>query len=127
VVGQVDGEAVEPVRDGRAGRAPRGVVRPEHEVVDEELRAPSEELCQRGATLVGLEAILLVDPNPRQLLPAPRQLVATPRELLLPPGNFGPRCQPLFTCPGLVLCLCFALLMSCFFVARSFSSSRRGA
>src|SRR3989454_788860 len=103
VVGQVDNEAVEPVRDRRAGRAPRRVVGPEHEVVDEELRAPSEEVCQRGAPLVGLESILLVDPNPRQLLPPPRQLVAAPRELLLRLEQLEPRCEPLFTCPGHVL------------------------
>src|SRR5216683_8019218 len=72
-------DAAEPVRDRRAGRTPRREVGPEHEVVDEELRAPSEEVCQRGAPLVGLESILLVDPNPRQLLPPPRQLVAAPR------------------------------------------------
>src|SRR5712691_10864773 len=72
-------DTVEPVRDRRAGRTPRRVVGPEHEVVDEELRAPSEEVCQRSARLVGLESILLVDPNPRQLLPPPRQLVAAPR------------------------------------------------
>src|SRR6058998_2751668 len=103
VVGQVDDEAVEPVRDRRAGRAPRLVVGPEHEVVDEELRAPSEEVCQRGAPLVGLESILLVDPNPRQLLPPPRQLVAAPRELLLRLEQLEPRGEPLFTCPGHVL------------------------
>src|SRR3989442_3513114 len=48
VVGQVNDEAVEPARDRRAGRTPRRVVGPEHEVVDEELRAPAEEVCQRG-------------------------------------------------------------------------------
>ena len=37
VVGQVDDDTVEPVRDRRAGRTPRRVVGPEHEVVDEEL------------------------------------------------------------------------------------------
>src|SRR3989454_12373083 len=103
VVRQVDDEAAEPVRDRRAGRTPRRVVGPEHEVVDEELRAPSEEVCQRGAPLVGLESILLVDPNPRQLLPPPRQLVAAPRELLLRLEQLEPRCEPLFTCPGHVL------------------------
>src|SRR5207249_7862475 len=103
VVGQVDDEAVEPVRDRRAGRTPRRVVGPEHEVVDEELRAPSEEVCQQGAPLVGLESILLVDPNPRQLLPPPRQLVAAPRDLLLRLEQLEPRCEPLFTCPGHVL------------------------
>ena len=100
VVRQVDDEAVEPVRDRRAGRTPRRVVGPEHEVVDEELRAPSEEVCQRGAPFIGLESVLLVDPNPRQLLPPPRQLVAAPRELLLRLEQLEPRCQPLFTCPG---------------------------
>src|SRR5213078_4341878 len=50
----------------------------EHDVVDEELRAPSEEVCQRGAPVVGLKSIFLVDPNPRQLLPLPSQLVAAP-------------------------------------------------
>jgi hypothetical protein len=48
-------------------------------VVDEELRAPSEEVCQRGGSLIGLESVLLVDPDPRQLLTPVRQLVAAPR------------------------------------------------
>ena len=102
VVRQVDDEAVEAVRDRRAGRAACRVVGPEHEVIDEELRAPSEEVRQRGASLVGLESIRLVDPNPRQLLPPPRQLVAAPRQLLLRLEQLEPRCKPLFTCPGLV-------------------------
>src|SRR5688500_8881657 len=93
VVGQVDSEAVEPVCYRRAGRTPRRVVGPEHEVVDEELRAPSEEVCQRGAPLVGLEAILLVEANPRQLLTPPRQLVAAPRELLLSLEQLEPGCE----------------------------------
>jgi hypothetical protein len=91
VVGQVHGEPVEAVRDRRAGRTPRRVVGPEHEVVDEQLRTPSEEVCQRGPPLVGLESILLVDPDPRQLLPLPRQLVAAPRELLLRVEQLEPR------------------------------------
>ena len=96
-------EPVKAVRDRRAGRTARRVVGPEHEVVDEELRAPSEEVCQRGAPFIGLESILLVDPNPRQFLPPPRQLVAAPRELLLRLEQLEPRCEPLFTCPGRVL------------------------
>jgi hypothetical protein len=60
-------------------------------VVDEQLRTPSEEVCQRDAPLVGLESILLVDPDPRQLLPLPRQLVAAPRELLLRVEQLEPR------------------------------------
>src|SRR5262245_36255915 len=103
MVGEVHGESVEAVRDRRAGRAAGGEVRPEHEVVDEELRAPPEEVRQRGAPPVGLESIRLVDPDPRQLLPPPRQLVAAPRELLLRLEQLEPRCEPLFACPGPVL------------------------
>ena len=55
----------------------------EHEMIDEELRAPSEEVRQRGAALISLETILLVDANPRQLLSPPRQLVTSPCVLLL--------------------------------------------
>src|SRR5260370_34347614 len=68
VVGQVDDEALEPVRNRRAGRTPRRVVGPEHEMVDEELRASSEEVCEGGAPFIGLESVLLVDPDPLQLL-----------------------------------------------------------
>jgi hypothetical protein len=47
-------------------------------VVDEELRTPSEEVRQRGVPFIGLESVLLVDPDSRQLLTSPRQLVAAP-------------------------------------------------
>ena len=52
-------------------------------MIDEELRAASEEISEGRFSFVGLEAVLLVDPNPRQLLPPPRQLIATPRQFLL--------------------------------------------
>src|ERR671923_2156142 len=77
------------------GRAARRVLRPEHEVVDEELRAPSEEVRERGAAFVGLEAVVLVDPDPRKLLPLPRELVAPPGQLLLGLEQLEPRREPL--------------------------------
>src|SRR6266545_7724282 len=83
VIPEVDDGAVEAVRDRRAGRTPCRVLGPEHEVVDEELRASSEEIGEGRCALVGLEAVLLVDSNPGQLLPPPRQFVATPRQRLL--------------------------------------------
>src|SRR5438270_3902155 len=83
VIREVDGGAVEAVGDRRAGRAPGRVVGPEHEVVDEELRAPSEEIGEGRFALVGIEAVLLVNANPGQVLPHPRELVATPRQRLL--------------------------------------------
>jgi hypothetical protein len=72
-------------------------------VVNKELRVPSEEVCQRGAPFVGLKSILLVDPNPRQLLTSARQLVAAAGQLLLLLEQFEPSCKPLFTCSGLVV------------------------
>src|SRR5436309_9654344 len=78
VVGQVDHRAVEAIGNRGTRRTAGRVVGPEHEVVDEELRAPSEEVCQRGAPFIGLESVLLVDPDPWQLLTSPRQLVAAP-------------------------------------------------
>src|SRR5262249_17506543 len=79
MIGQVNREPVESVRDTRAGRAPRLVVWAEHEVVDEELRAPAEEICQPRASLIGIESILLVHANPRQVLASPCQFIAAPR------------------------------------------------
>jgi len=101
VIGQVHGEAVNPSAIVEQVCTPRRVVQPEHVVIDEELRAPSEEVCQGGAALVGVEFVLLVDPDPRQLLPASRQLIAAMRQLLLRLKQLEPRRKPLFTCPGL--------------------------
>jgi hypothetical protein len=72
-------------------------------VVDEELRTSSKKVPQRGAPLVGVESILLLDRDPRQVLALPREFVAAPRELLLRLQQLQPRSEPLFTCSGLVL------------------------
>src|SRR5216684_4306568 len=72
VIREVDNGAVEAVRDRRAGWTPCHVLGPEHEVIDEELGASSEEIGEGCCALVGLEAVLLVDSNPGQLLPPPR-------------------------------------------------------
>src|SRR5947207_603701 len=103
MIGQVHGDAVKPVRDRRARRTARFVVGPEHEMIDEELRAPSEEVCQRGAPFVGLEAVLLVNSNPRQFLPFSRQLIAPPRKILLGFEQLQPGRKPLFTCSSLMI------------------------
>jgi hypothetical protein len=44
----------------------RGLLHLDRRQRDAQLRAPSEEVFQRGGPLVGLESILLVDLNPRQ-------------------------------------------------------------
>src|SRR5205823_12551186 len=103
VIREVDDGAVEPVRDRGAGRAACRVLRPEHEVVDEELRASLEEIGQGRRALVGVETVLLVDRDPGQLLPPSRQLVTPPCQLFLGFEQLEPGCQPLFTCPRLVI------------------------
>src|SRR6266568_1137126 len=108
VVGEVDDGAVEAVRDRRAGRAPCGVLGPEHEVVGEQLRASCEQIGEGRRALVGLEAVLLVDAHPGQLLPPPRQFVAASRQRLLGLEQLQPGRQPLFTGSGLVIGHCFS-------------------
>ena len=53
-----------------------------------------------SAPFIGLKSVLLVDPNPRQVLPPPRQLVAAPREFLLRLEQVEARGQPVFACTG---------------------------
>ena len=102
MLGQVNRKPVEAVGDHRARGAARRVVGPEHEVIDEQLRAPLEQVGQRGAAFVGLEAVGLVHAHPRQLLALSRQLVAAARQLLLRRQQLKPRGHPLFTCGCLV-------------------------
>src|SRR5262249_48233637 len=73
------------------------------EVVDENLRAPPEQIRQGGASFIGLEPVFLVDPDPRKLLTSPRQLVAAPGQLLLRFKQFEPRREPLFACSSRML------------------------
>src|SRR5262245_11149389 len=85
---QVGDDTVEVIGDqGASGASAALVGEPEsvaeHEVIDEELRAPLEEVLQRGAPFLGLESVLLVDPNPRQFLTLLGQLVAAPHQFLL--------------------------------------------
>ena len=74
---------VDGVRDRRVDRAAGLVARAEHEVVDEQLTAAIEQLRERARAVVGVEAVLLLDADPRQLASLARQLVAQPRVLLL--------------------------------------------
>jgi hypothetical protein len=49
---------------------------PEHEVIDQQLRAAPEKFLERSLAGIGLEAVVLVDANPRQRLALARKLVA---------------------------------------------------
>ncbi|EJZ18034.1 hypothetical protein RCCGEPOP_27694 [Rhizobium sp. Pop5] len=67
-------------------------------MIDEKLRAPAEEILQRGIAAFGVEAILLVDPDTGQLLAFGRQRIALPRQFLLLLEQIEPRRQPLLAC-----------------------------
>src|SRR5262245_61959856 len=105
---QMRDDAVEVIGDQGAPSASLALVgepesAAEHEVIDEKLRAPLEEIRERRAPCVGLESIRLIDPHPREPLPPPRQLVAAPRVFLLRLEQLEPRGEPLTACAGDVL------------------------
>ena len=77
----MDRVRVEVVRDRRADRAAGRVVRAEHEVVDEQLRATVEQLRERLGPVGGLEAVVLLDRHPGKLPALPRQLLVAAGEL----------------------------------------------
>src|SRR5581483_7829032 len=102
VIGQVYSNAVEPVGDRRTRGTAAGEVGPEHEVIDEKLGTPLEKICQRSASLVGVEPVSLVDRHPREVLPLSCELVTAPGEFFLRLKQFEPCLQPLFACSSLV-------------------------
>src|SRR6266498_2054766 len=61
--------APQPIGERGAARAGNRPVLPEHQVVDEQLRAPLEQLGQRLRPVLAREPVLLLDPDPRQLPP----------------------------------------------------------
>src|SRR5215207_6616335 len=105
---EVGDRRIEVVRDeGAAGATRVLVVDPvpeaEHEVVDEQLRAAVEELGKRLRPLVGLEDVLLLDRNPRQI-PAPAgELIALAHIRLLGIEQLTPFGEPFVSCPFAVV------------------------
>jgi len=63
-------------------------------VVQQQLRVPVEQVGQRRRAVVGVEAVLLVDADPGQLLAVKGQLVATPCVRLLGLEQFPPGGKP---------------------------------
>ncbi len=94
VVGEMHREAVESVGDHRARRTACLVIGPEHEVVDEELRAPAEKVVERGRPFVGVEPVGLVDFDPRQLLAPLSHFVAEPGQFFFALEQREPGVQP---------------------------------
>ena len=94
---------VEAVGRRRAGRTASRVAGPEHEVVDDQLRAPVEQLRECARAFGRIEAILLLHLDPRQLASQFRQLVTEPGVLLLPREQRLSRGQPRLACSDLVI------------------------
>jgi hypothetical protein len=90
-------EAVGDRRTARAGFVPIGV---EHKVVDEELRAPSEQVDERGFAAFDVKGVFLVEAHPGQLPPLTGQLVVQAGQLLFGLQQIQPGSEPLVTVCG---------------------------
>jgi hypothetical protein len=109
-------DAVDGVGVRRADRAAGLVARAEHEVVDEELGATVEELRQSPRALVGLEPVLLLDRDPRQLAALPCELVAHTSVFLLASQQLLAGSLPFLAAADLVIrhrgCLLFVCALT---------------
>jgi hypothetical protein len=91
-----------PTNSRRCPDAPACSADDQQRVVDRQGEAHRDADLERedrhlgACTLVGLEAVLLVDSNPGQLLPLPRQFVASPRQRVLGLKQLQPGRKPLF-------------------------------
>ena len=72
------GEVADLVDEHRATVAARILVRPEHEVVEEQLRATLEEVEQAGLAVGSLERVVLVDQHPWQAATLGGECVSRP-------------------------------------------------
>src|SRR5262245_64922898 len=88
--------AVDGVGHRRVDRAARRVAWSEHEVVDEQLGSPVEQLRERLLAVVGVEAVLLLDRDPGQLASLPGEVVADPGVLLFAHEKPIARGKPFF-------------------------------
>ena len=94
---QVQVRLVEAVGNGRAARAGFVPVGVEHEVIDDQLRTPSEQIHEQGFAILGVEAVGLVEADPRQIPPPAGQLVVQAGQLLFSPKQLKPGVEPLGT------------------------------
>src|SRR5689334_6518141 len=81
-MGEMNVDAVEVVCPEGAALAAGLPVGAEHEVIDHQLRASSEQVCQRFPSVGSLEDVILRDALPWQAAPFRTQLVTQTRELL---------------------------------------------
>ena len=101
---EVGDGAVGVIRHERAARAALRVLRAEHEVEDEKLRASVEQLRQSFCARIRPEGVLLVDPHPRERAPLLGEFVTAPGQLLLLLQQLLAFRQPRLTGSDFVLC-----------------------
>jgi hypothetical protein len=77
------GEVADLVDEHRAAVAADVLVRPEHEVVEQQLPAPFEQIGQRDLACRAVEGVTLLDSHARQHAALSRERVAGPSGLLL--------------------------------------------
>src|SRR5438105_4547120 len=101
---QVNERAVEPVRQaGAAGAGTERVVGAEHDVVGEQLRAAVEELGKGLLAVLGVELVLLVDRDPREIETLALDLLVSLRLLGLKLCELAPSRLPFVAGSDLVL------------------------
>src|SRR5262249_35669571 len=110
VIRQVHDGSVEAIRNRRAGRTARRVVRSEHEVVNEQLRSALEKARERRAAFRTSALVRLCAPAPRAFLAAAPQFVPAPGCVLFPVGALPAPLGPLLTCFCFVCCHYWSLL-----------------
>src|SRR5918996_6493321 len=83
------------VDEHRAAIAALVLVRPEHEVVEEQLPAPLEEVEQARRAVPAVEDVVLIDPDHRQTATLGGECVSCPGGFLFLGKEGLPRCLPL--------------------------------
>src|ERR1700738_3442131 len=86
------GEIIAPERAALAAHLPAEA---EHEMINDELAPPGEQVGERLLAVRPVEHVALLDPLPRQLAPLPAQVVTHPVELLLLGEQRLARLEPL--------------------------------
>src|SRR5580765_8291981 len=88
-------EVADLIDEHRAPAAANILVRTEHEVVEEQLRAPFEQVGQRDLAFRAFEGVLLLDPDSRKAAAPGRERVPRPGRFFLLDEQCVTRCLPL--------------------------------
>src|ERR1700729_2438877 len=100
----VDERSVEPVREaGTSGACAVLVIRAEHDVVGQKLRASIKQLRERLLAVLGFELIMLLHRHPWQLAALAHDLRVSLRLFGLESGELVPSRLPLLARSGLVI------------------------